>query len=110
MTKNEFERRAAEMKKRFTGELQMVPTTMPNGEKKFNLGEAARKLGVSYSTARRLLRHERGVLRYSTTTAGTSPVYPGTPLKRNQRVRMTYVVPESVIKRLTSVMGDEYAA
>jgi hypothetical protein len=110
MTKSTFEKRASEMKKRLSGELQVVPTTVSNEERKFSLRDVAQRLGVSYSTARRLLSHEEGVGRYSTTTAGTAAVFPSTPLKRNQRVRMTYVVPESVLSRLQIRMHGEQAA
>jgi hypothetical protein len=87
-----------------------VSTTTQQAEKRLNLAGAARELGVSYSTARRLLRHESGVMRYSTTTAGTQAIFPDTLLKRNQKVRMTYVIPESVIVRLRCRMRGQQAA
>jgi hypothetical protein len=103
MTKSELERRATEMKNRLTGGARTIEAG-PRGERKLSLAEAARELGVSYSTARRLLAHEPDVMRYSTTTAGTATVFPNTPLKRHQRVRMSYVVPESVIVRVQHQM------
>ncbi len=68
------------------------------------LKDAAKELGVSYWTARRLLIEE-GVSRYS--TSGGAPVYPSTPLKRFQRVRMTYVITDSDIARVKLKMRGE---
>jgi hypothetical protein len=71
----------------------------------YNLRQAARRLGVSYSTARRLLDGDPDVRRYSAATG--EPVFPGTPLKRFQRVRMTWVIPESSIERLILQMQGQ---
>lgn len=57
---------------------------------------------MSYSSARRLLHNEPGVRRYSTGTDG--PVYPGSKLKRFQRVRLTWVIPECAIQNVVSRM------
>jgi AraC-like DNA-binding protein len=84
--------------------LEERPATAVTNEPTFNLAQVARQLGVSYSTARRLVQYEPGVRRYSTTTAGTSPVFPGTALRRCQRVRMSFVIPESVVVRLRQKM------
>lgn len=85
-----------------------VPSNSPNGTKdrgRWSLKEAANELGVSYWTARRIFIAEN-VGRYST-GIGTSPVYPSTPLKRFQRVRMTYVITDSDIERVQKKMRGE---
>jgi hypothetical protein len=79
-------------------------------ERNLSLAQAAAELGVSYSTARRMLAHEEGVRRYSTTTAGDAVVYPRQKLKRYQRVRLSFVIPESVIERVKRRMAGGLAA
>lgn len=109
MSKDVFDRRAAEMKCRM---LKVEPpvTSVPAGERTCSLSVAAVELGVSYKTALRLLANEDGVRRYSTTSSKDAVVYPGTRLKRNQRVRMTYVIPESVVDRVKHMMEGTLAA
>ena len=68
---------------------------------RWSLKNAATELGVSYWTARRIFNNEN-VQRYS--TAGGDPVYPSTPLKRFQRVRMTYIITDSDIDRVKKKM------
>lgn len=88
-----FEKRAAEMKQRLLEAASVTDTAYNDlGERTFNLSETAEQLGVSYSTARRLC-NQANVRRYSTNVSGV--VYPGSTLKRFQRVRFTYVVTES---------------
>ena len=103
-----FERRCAEMKGR---QLAMpdceVARLPPQSEPSpYNLRQAARRLGVCYSTARRLLASDPDVRRYSTATG--EPVFPGTPLKRFQCVRLTWVIPESSIQRLAKAFLLEF--
>lgn len=112
--KNEFERRAAEMRDRNAGKGQ--PSNVDGQrvvvladrsksdeltERTYNLSHTAVLLGVSYSTARRLCNQEN-VRRYSTTSGDV--VYPGSKVKRFQRVRLTYVVTESDIDRIRNKM------
>jgi hypothetical protein len=85
-------------------------TPIEAAERNLSLSEAAAAIGVSYSTARRMLAHEEGVRRFSTTTAGDAVVYPGQRLKRYQRVRLTFVIPESVVERVKRRMAGELAA
>jgi hypothetical protein len=102
-----LERRCLEMRRKMAGEPKQQNPSVIDGAGKseitFNLAEAAVKLGVSYSSARRLLQNEPGVRRYSTGTQG--PVYPGSKLKRFQRVRLTWVIPESAIHNIVSRMN-----
>ena len=87
-----LERRCAELKDRLRKQNCAVIRLPAQGEPQtFHLRQAARRLGVSYSTARRLLDGDPGVRRYSAATG--EPVFPGTALKRFQRVRMTWVIP-----------------
>ena len=69
-----------------------------------SLRDAARELGVSYSSARRIFGAEPEVLRFSNTLTGDT-VYPGKPLRRFQRVRMTYVIPRHVFERVRRRLG-----
>jgi hypothetical protein len=71
-----------------------------------NIAYVSKALGVSYSTARRLLIAEN-VGRYSGTTGEGPPVYPGTPVKRFQRVRMTYLITDADIDRIKQKMRGE---
>jgi hypothetical protein len=98
-----FERRCAELKQRLgSNDCAVGRLPAPVEPRTYNLHQAAQRLGVSYSTARRLLDADPNVRRYSTATG--EPVFPGTPLKRFQRVRMTWVIPESSIERLIQQM------
>ncbi len=83
--------------------LVTVNTIRTSGER-WSLKDAASELGVSYWTARRLFIAEN-VERYS--TAGDAPVYPATPLKRFQRVRMTYLITDADIDRVKQKMRGE---
>lgn len=87
-----FQRRAAELRERMSAS---------EPERTFNLAETAQELGVSYSTARRLC-NQANVRRYSTTNGAV--IFPGSPLKRFQRVRYTYVVTQSDIERIKNQM------
>jgi len=69
-----------------------------------SLRDAARELGVSYSSARRIFCCEPEVLRFSNTLTGET-VYPGKPRRRFQRVRMTYVIPRHVFERVRRRLG-----
>jgi hypothetical protein len=92
-----FEVRAAAMRERMATRDQAVQGT----ERTYSLAQAAVELGVSYSTARRLCKeHAR---RYSTTMTG-NVVYPGTTLKRFQRVRISYVIEEADIQKIKNLM------
>jgi hypothetical protein len=71
---------------------------------RWSLKDAAVELGVSYWTARRLFIAEN-VRRFS--AAGEMPAYPATPLKRFQRVRMTYVVTDADIDSVKRKMRGE---
>jgi hypothetical protein len=102
-----LEKRCLEMRRRSAAETKSEQCTLVineagKSESTYNLSHAAVKLGVSYSSARRLLQNEPGVRRYSTGTEG--PVYPGSKLKRYQRVRLTWVIPESAIQSVVSRM------
>ena len=70
----------------------------------WSLKAAAIELGVSYWTARRMFLAEN-VGRYS--TGGNAPVYPATPLKRFQRVRMTYLITPADIERVRGKMRGQ---
>jgi hypothetical protein len=94
--KNTFEERAAALKARRNGDLVVAGT---DEEPTYDLKEAAAKMGVSYSTARRLLNADPDVQRYSATT-GQHAFFPGMALKRHQRVRLTWIIPESSIQRV----------
>ncbi len=114
MKKERFEARAAEMRQRMLAAQGTPPN--PAGlalvgkgpgtpaEPTVNLQEAARRIGVSYATAGRLLANEPGVRRFSIATSG-AVIYPDTPLKRGRRVRFTYVIPVPVIERVIRRMG-----
>lgn len=97
--KNTFEERAAALKARLNGDLEMVVVVGANEESTYDLKRAAAKIGVSYSTARRLLNADPDVQRYSGTT-GQQAFFPGMALKRYQRVRLTWIIPESSIQRV----------
>ena len=103
MKEEVFERRAADMRRRYSGETK-VAAIENDQEPNHTMAEAACMLGVSRSTALRIFKNEPGVLRYSTTN-GNEIVYPGKPLKRYQRVRMSYVIPESVLMRVKNRLG-----
>jgi hypothetical protein len=101
-----LERKCAELKQRLTEQNCAVSRLPAPGEPRtYNLRQAARYVGVSYSTARRLLYRDLEVRRYSAATG--EPVFPGTPLKRFQRVRMSWVIPESSIERLIQQMQGQ---
>ena len=107
MMKSEvFERRCAELKARLRShDCEGIGLPAQLKSRTYNLRQTALRLGVSYSTARRLLDADPEVRRYSTATG--QPVFPGTPLKRFQRVRMTWVIPESSIERLIRQMQGQ---
>ena len=109
MMKSEvLERRCAELKQRLrSNECTIIRLSAPVEPRTYNLRQAALRLGVSYSTARRLLDADPHVRRYSTATG--EPVFPGTPLKRFQRVRLTWVIPESSIERLIQQMQGQWS-
>lgn len=102
--KTTFEERAAALKARLNGDLEMVAPI--DKEPTYNLKQAAAKMGVSYSTARRLLNAEPDVQRYSGTT-GQQAFFPGMALKRHQRVRLTWIIPESSIQRVILKMRGQ---
>jgi hypothetical protein len=95
--KNKFEERAAALKARLNGDIETVAGI--DEEPTYDLKQAAAKIGVSYSTARRLLNADPNVQRYSGTT-GQQAFFPGMALKRHQRVRLTWIIPESSIQRV----------
>lgn len=99
MPREVFNRKAEEMKRRLTEPALPVKASAAKAGS-YNLTEAALEIGVSYSTARRILANEDGVRRYSTTTTGDAVIYPGQNLKRYQRVRMTYVIDKAAIDRV----------
>jgi hypothetical protein len=99
-----FEERAAALKARLHGDLGMVAGT--DEEPAYDLKQAAAKMGVSYSTARRLLNGDPNVQRYSGTT-GQQAFFPGMALKRHQRVRLTWIIPESSIQRVILKMRGQ---
>jgi hypothetical protein len=86
-----FQERAAALKARRNGDFEMVART--DEEPTYDLKHAAAKMGVSYSTARRLLTADPDVQRYRATT-GQQAFFPGMALKRHQRVRLTWIIPE----------------
>jgi hypothetical protein len=107
-----FEARAAEMRQRMAAKTSKVVPLRSEpkpAERKYSIGEAADILGISYSTALRLFRNEAGVPQYST-RSGRQNVYPDTPLKRFEQVRMTYVIPESVLRRVQNSLCGSLAA
>jgi hypothetical protein len=105
--REQFERRCEEMRR--SAQRQLLPAVeqassiRPAGDRR-SLKDAAYELGVSYWTARRILIAEN-VGRYS--TAGETPVYPATMLKKFQRVRMTYLVTDADIDRVQKKMHGE---
>lgn len=101
--KKTFEQRAAELKARLHGDLE---TGAGTDEATYDLTQAAAKMGVSYSTARRLLNADPHVQRYSGTT-GQKAFFPGMALKRHQRVRLTWIIPESSIQRVILKMRGQ---
>lgn len=94
--KNTLDERATELKSRLIN--SGLETVGLGTEATYTLNRAALKIGVSYSTARRLLRDDPDVQRYSCTT-GQEVVFPGMKLRKHQRVRMTWIIPESSIQR-----------
>lgn len=92
------------MKARLNGDLEMVAGT--DEEPTYDLKQAAAKMGVSYSTARRLLNADPNVQRYSGTT-GQQAFFPGMVLKRHQRVRLTWIIPDSSIQRVILKMRGQ---
>jgi len=102
--KNTFEERAALLRKRLTGNVETPVET--DHEATYDLTQAAAKIGVSYSTARRLLNDDPNVRRYSGTT-GQQAFFPGMALKRHQRVRLTWIIPESSIQRVILKMRGQ---
>ena len=91
------------MKARRNGDFEVVAGT---DEATYDLKQAAAKMGVSYSTARRLLDADPDVQRYSGTT-GQQAFFPGMALKRHQRVRLTWIIPESSIQRVILKMRGQ---
>ena len=110
MKQETFERRCSEMKERqeIKRDSDVFLLAPQSASRTYNLRQAAKRLGVSYSTARRLLATDPYVRRYSTTTG--EPAFPGTPLKRFQCVRLTWVIPESAIERLILKMQGRQPA
>jgi hypothetical protein len=102
--KNTYEERAAALKARLNADLEMVAGI--GEEPTYDLKQAAAKMGVSYSTARRLLNADPNVQRYSGTT-GQQAFFPGMALKRHQRVRLTWIIPESSIQRVILKMRGQ---
>ena len=102
--KNTFEERAAALKARLNSGLAEVVGI--EEELTCDLKQAAAKIGVSYSTARRLLNADPNVRRYSGTT-GQQAFFPGMALKRHQRVRLTWIIPESSIQRVILKMRGQ---
>jgi hypothetical protein len=100
--KTTFEERATALKARLNSD----PETTARTEATYDLKQAAAKIGVSYSTARRLLNTDPNVQRYSGTT-GQQPFFPGMALKRHQRVRLTWIIPESSIQRVILKMRGQ---
>jgi AraC-like DNA-binding protein len=99
-----FDKRCAEMRQSNNPPLPdpvAPPSSVTHSGHRHTLKEAASELGVSYSTARRIFSAEN-VSRYS--AAGDAPVYPATPLKRFQAVRMTYVITDADIERVKDKM------
>lgn len=99
-----FEERAAALKARLTCAVETVVEC--DGKRTYDLKQAAAKIGVSYSTARRLLNSDPDVQRYSGTT-GQQAFFPGMALKRHQRVRLTWIIPESSIQRMILKMRGQ---
>jgi hypothetical protein len=110
MKQEVFERRCSELKERqaIKQDCDVVRLPPQSASRTYSLRQAAQRLGVSYSTARRLLATDPDVRRYSTATG--EPVFPGTPLKRFQCVRLTWVIPESAIQRLILKMQGQQPA
>jgi hypothetical protein len=109
LKKEDFERRCEEMRGRSVKQQSPQPISEPvsgvrPARSRLSLKDAASQLGVSYWTARRIFIAEN-VERYSTT--GDVPVYPTTPLKRFQRVRMTYLITASDIDLVKKKMRGE---
>jgi hypothetical protein len=102
--RNTFEERAAALKARLHGDDETVIGI--GDEPTYNLKKAAARIGVSYSTARRLLNADPEVQRYSGTT-GQQAFFPGMALKRHQRVRLTWIIPESSIQRVILKMRGQ---
>ena len=102
--KNTFGERAAALKARLDGDIETVAGI--DEAPTYDLKEAAAKMGVSYSTARRLLNADPNVQRYSGTT-GQQAFFPGMALKRHQRVRLTWIIPESSIQRVILKMRGQ---
>ncbi len=102
--KNTLEERAAALKARLNGDIETVAGI--DEEPTYDLKQAAAKMGVSYSTARRLLNGDPNVQRYSGTT-GQQAFFPGMALKRHQRVRLTWIIPESSIQRVLLKMRGQ---
>jgi hypothetical protein len=73
--------------------------------KTYTLKEAAKELGRSYSTTRRLLIEDVDVERCSATNG--KGFFPSMSLKRFQRVRMTWVIPQSSIDRVRRRMRGQ---
>lgn len=95
-----LERRCREMREKNADQnqtkVQLVESKPGEFEPVVTVAEAAVRLGVSNSTARRLLKND--ARRYRTGLEG--PMYPGDRLKRGQRVRMSWVIPESAVQRV----------
>lgn len=109
MKTERFEQRAAELRQRMTATktapaLVIAKSGSTVVEPMVNLQEAARRIGVSYTTAARILANEPGVRRFSTTPLG-EVIYPDTLPKRGRRVRFTYIVPVTVVERVIRRMG-----
>ncbi|MCX6602101.1 MAG: hypothetical protein NTV52_00705 [Acidobacteria bacterium] len=119
MKKEHFDRRAAEMRQRMLaaqGTQLPVPslTLVRKGassavEPTMNLKEAARRIGVSYQTANRMLAAEPGVRRFAIAPSG-KVIYPDTQLKRGQRVRFTYVIPVSIVDHVIQRLSGQLRA
>lgn len=93
------------MKARLNDDLATV-VVGTNEEPTYDLKQSAAKIGVSYSTARRLLNADPKVQRYSGMT-GQQAFFPGMALKRHQRVRLTWIIPESSIQRVILKMRGQ---
>ena len=98
------ERQCREMRAKYVvpkeTKVRMVETEPGRWEPTIKVSEAAARLGVSNSTARRLLKPD--ARRYRIGLDG--PMFPGDKLKRGQRVRMAWIITESAIQRVISRM------
>jgi hypothetical protein len=108
MSKIDLEARQDEMKQRMSmGQAQTLRQELApikaDEEPSYDLNGAAVRLGLPYKMTWRLMRNRKDIHRFSGTDG--TPYYPGMPLKRFQRVRLTYRIPESTIQRVLRSMA-----